>query len=70
MALLSSDTDQEVPDTLTQTEKTHQGGRKMNRADLVEKIAAGTKLSKSNATRVLDMIVLCLRRKWTFAFLN
>jgi DNA-binding protein HU-beta len=29
----------------------------MNRADLVEKIAVGTKLSKSNATRVLDMIV-------------
>jgi DNA-binding protein HU-beta len=29
----------------------------MNRTDLVEKIAAGTKLSKSDATRVLDVIV-------------
>ena len=29
----------------------------MNRADLVEKIAAGTKLSKSDATRVLDVTV-------------
>ena len=29
----------------------------MNRADLVEKIAAGTKLSKADATRVLDVMV-------------
>ena len=29
----------------------------MNRADLVEKIAVGTKLSKADATRVLEVMV-------------
>jgi len=33
------------------------GGRTMTKADLIEKIAAGTKLSKSNAARALDVTI-------------